>query len=126
MAERLRALVVEDSAAMRSFVTAALEAGGAYEVTEVPSGFEALRALPRGQFDLIVTDINMPDINGLELVRFVRESERHKKTPLVIISTDNRTADRERGMKLGADAYVVKPFTPDELLTVVRRVTHHE
>jgi two-component system chemotaxis response regulator CheY len=123
MAERLRALVVEDSAAMRSFVTAALEAGGRFDVTEVPSGFEALRTLPRGQFDLIVTDINMPDINGLELVRYVRDSERHKKTPLVIISTDNRTADRERGMKLGADAYVVKPFTPEELLSVVRRVT---
>ena len=104
---------------MRSFVTAALEQGGPFDVTPAQSGFEALRVLPRAQFDLIITDINMPDINGLELVRFVRESERHKQTPLVLISTDSRAADRERGMKLGADAYVVKPFEPHELMAVV-------
>jgi two-component system, chemotaxis family, chemotaxis protein CheY len=119
---RLRALVVEDSAAMRSFVTAALEQGGPYDVTTAQSGFEALRELPRAHFDLIITDINMPDINGLELVRFVRDSERHKATPLVLISTDNRATDRDRGMKLGADAYVVKPFEPQELMAVVERV----
>ena len=107
---------------MRSFVTAALEQGGPFDVTTAASGFEALRILPRAQFDLIITDINMPDINGLELVRFVRESERHKLTPLVLISTDSRASDRERGMKLGADAYVTKPFEPHELMAVVDRV----
>jgi two-component system chemotaxis response regulator CheY len=122
MSERLRVLVVEDSAAMRSFVTAALEQGGPFDVTTAQSGFEALRVLPRSQFDLIITDINMPDINGLELVRFVRESEKHKGTPLVLISTDSRAVDRERGMKLGADAYVVKPFEPQQLIDVVSRV----
>jgi two-component system chemotaxis response regulator CheY len=120
--ERRRALVVEDSAAMRSFVTAALEQDGAFDVTTCANGFEALRVLPRAHFDIIITDINMPDINGLELVRFVRESERHKQTPLVLISTDSRAADRERGMKLGADAYVVKPFEPQQLLEVVGKV----
>ena len=119
---RLRALVVEDSATMRSFVTAALEQGGPFDVTEASSGFEALRTLPRASFDVIITDINMPDINGLELVRFVRESERHKTTPLILISTDGREADRERGMKLGASAYVIKPFGPEDLIAVVRRV----
>jgi two-component system chemotaxis response regulator CheY len=64
----------------------------------------------------------MPDINGLELERYVRESERHARTPLVLISTDSRAADRERGLKLGADAYLTKPFEPEELLAVVRRV----
>jgi two-component system chemotaxis response regulator CheY len=120
--DRLRVLVVEDSAAMRSFVTAALEQGGPFDVVSASSGFEALRVLPRGQFDVIITDINMPDINGLELVRFVRDSERHKQTPLVLISTDSRAVDRERGLKLGANAYVVKPFEPPELLAVVERV----
>ena len=119
---RLRALVVEDSATMRSFVTAALEQGGPFDVTEASSGFEALRTLPRASFDVIITDINMPDINGLELVRFVRESERHKTTPHILISTDGREADRERGMKLGASAYVIKPFGPEDLIAVVRRV----
>src|SRR5258708_5283113 len=110
--DRLRVLVVEDSAAMRSFVTAALEQGGPFDVTTCGSGFGGRRALPRGPFALITTDINMPDINGLELVKFVRESERHRETPMVLISTDSRAADREGGMKLGADASLVKPFEP--------------
>jgi two-component system, chemotaxis family, chemotaxis protein CheY len=122
MADRPRVLIVEDSATMRGFVTAALETGGAFEVTQAKNGFEALKILPRSQYDLIITDINMPDINGLELVRFIRESEKHAKTPLVLISTDNRPADRDRGLKLGADAYLTKPFTPEELLATARRV----
>ena len=107
---------------MRGFVTAALEAAGPYAVTQAESGFVALKILPRGRYDLIITDINMPDINGLELVRFVRESEAHKTTPLIIISTDGREADRDRGMKLGANAYLTKPFSPEALLEVVRRL----
>jgi two-component system, chemotaxis family, chemotaxis protein CheY len=117
---RPRVLVVEDSATMRGFVTAALEAAGPYAVTQAESGFHALKILPRARYDLIITDINMPDINGLELVRFVRDSEAHKGTPLIIISTDGREADRDRGMKLGADAYLTKPFLPEQLLEVVR------
>jgi two-component system chemotaxis response regulator CheY len=119
---RARVLVVEDSATMRGFVTATFENGGAYEVIQASSGFEALKLLPRGQYDLVVSDINMPDINGLELVRFVRESEKHKGTPIILISTDNRPIDVERGMKLGADAYLCKPFEPTELLATARRV----
>ena len=117
---RQRVLVVEDSATMRGFVTAALEAAGPYAVTQAESGFHALKILPRNRYDLIITDINMPDINGLELVRFIRDSETHKKTPLVIISTDGREADRDRGMKLGANAYLTKPFSPEQLLEIVR------
>jgi two-component system chemotaxis response regulator CheY len=118
----LRVLVVEDSATMRRFVTATLESGGRFEVTQAKNGFEALKLLPRGQYDLVVSDINMPDINGLELVRFIRDSERHKDTPLILISTDNRPIDVERGMKLGADAYLCKPFPPEELLETAKRV----
>lgn len=121
-ASRPRVLVVEDSAAMRGLVTATLENGGAYEVTQAQSGFDALRRLPRSSFDLIITDINMPDINGLELVRFVRQSEQHRQTPMLIISTDGRETDRDRGLKLGANAYLVKPFQPLELLDTVKRL----
>jgi two-component system, chemotaxis family, chemotaxis protein CheY len=117
-----RVLIVEDSATMRGFVTAALESAGGFDVTQAGSGFEALKILPRSRYDLIITDINMPDINGLELVRFIRESETHKGTALLIISTDNRSVDRERGLKLGANDYLVKPFSAEELLTVTRRV----
>jgi two-component system chemotaxis response regulator CheY len=117
---RQRVLVVEDSATMRGFVNAALESAGPYTVTQAESGFHALKILPRSRYDLIITDINMPDINGLELVRFIRDSDVHKKTPLIIISTDGREADRDRGMKLGANAYLTKPFAPEQLLEIVR------
>ena len=108
---------------MRALIGAALEElGEKLEIDEAESGFAALRLLPRHSYDLIVTDINMPDINGLELVKFIRESERHKSTPLVLISTDSRPADVERGLKLGANAYLTKPFAPEELIATATRV----
>jgi two-component system chemotaxis response regulator CheY len=121
MVSTIRALVVEDSTTMRAFVVAALEHAG-FEVTQAKSGFEALKILPKERFNIIVTDVNMPDINGLELVRYVRNSPDHKATPLVIISTDGRERDRDRGMQLGATAYLVKPFKPEELASLARTV----
>ena len=116
-----RVLVVDDSPTMRAFVVAALESEG-FEVTAAKSGFEALKILPGASFHLIVTDVNMPDINGLELVRFVRQSQNHRGTPLIIISTDGRDKDRDRGMSLGASAYLVKPFKPEALIELARKV----
>jgi len=120
MPEAARVLLVEDSASMRAFAVAALEASG-FSVTPTSSGFEALKMLPRTRFDLIITDINMPDINGLELIRFARESAQHGKVPIVIISTDGGERDRDRGLRLGAAAYLVKPFAPEALVEVARR-----
>jgi two-component system chemotaxis response regulator CheY len=120
-----RILVVDDSAAMRAFIRAALEEAGVaglegeVEVVEATSGFNALRLLPRGPYDLVITDINMPDINGLELVKFVRESEHHKEVPLLIISTQSSEKDRDRGLALGADGFLAKPFKPEELREAV-------
>ncbi len=118
-----RILLVEDSAAMRAYVRAALEGtpelGSDGEIIEAASGFDALRLLPRAEYDLVITDINMPDINGLEVVRFVRKSERHRGIPLLIISTQSSERDRARGMALGADAFLAKPFTPEELRLAV-------
>ncbi len=111
-----RILIVEDSPTMRSLLASALEElEGVVKIAEVASGFEALRQLPREAFDLIVTDINMPDINGLELVSFVKRSDAYRSIPLVIISTEGAERDREKGLGLGADAYLVKPFDPEEL-----------
>ena len=114
-------LIVEDSPTMRALLTAALEGlDTPVKVTEAESGFEALRQLPRNSYDLIVTDINMPDINGLELISFVRNNSSYRTIPLVIVSTVGSERDREKGVGLGADAYLVKPFEPDELRDVVR------
>jgi len=107
---------------MRAFVTATLESAGGFEVVEARNGFEALRLLPRGPYHLIITDINMPDINGLEMIRYVRSSQQHRETPLLIISTEGSDRDRERGLALGASDYLVKPFDPATLVGVVRRL----
>src|SRR5580658_4882385 len=121
-----RVLVVEDSASTRAFVRATLEdeafaaSVGGCEVTEATSGFDAMRLLPRANYNLIITDINMADINGLELIHFIRKSEHHRTTPLVIISTQNTERDIERGLALGANAYLPKPFTVAELRDRVR------
>lgn len=112
-------LVVEDSAAMRSFIASTLEEIDGVTVTEAESGFEALKELPRRNYHVIITDINMPDINGLELIRFIRENDRHKETPLIIVSTESSQRDRERGLALGANAYLVKPFSPSALKEMV-------
>ena len=118
-----RILIVEDSSTMRAVLTSALEElDVAIKVTEAESGFEALRLLPRESFDLIVTDINMPDINGLELVSFVRSNATYRKIPLVIVSTEGSERDRDKGVGLGADAYLVKPFEPEALRDVVREL----
>jgi two-component system chemotaxis response regulator CheY len=114
-----RILIVEDSATMRSLLASALtDLGTSVEITEAASGFEALRLLPREPFDLILTDINMPDINGLELLSFVKGNAAYREIPLIIVSTEGSERDREKGLGLGADAYLVKPFEPDDLRRV--------
>jgi two-component system chemotaxis response regulator CheY len=115
-----RILVVEDSGAMRALIGAALdELGEKLEIDEAESGFAALRLLPRQSYDLIVTDINMPDINGLELVSFVKKDPRYRNTKLLIVSTEGSERDRDKGLALGASAYLVKPFAADELRRLV-------
>ena len=91
-------------------------------MSEAASGFDALRLLPRGPYDLVISDINMPDINGLELVQFMRKSEQHRTTPILLISTQSSERDRVRGLRLGADGYLAKPFGAAALMNDVSRL----
>ena len=114
-----RILIVEDSATVRTLLASTLEElEPPVKVIEASNGFEALRVLPRESVDLVITDINMPEINGLELVSFVKGNAQYRDIPLVIVSTEGSDKDREKGMQLGADAYVVKPFEPEALRDV--------
>lgn len=113
-------LVVEDSATTRAMIRAVLEDAGDFEIVEAATGFEALKRLPTQNFDLVITDINMPDINGLELISFMRGDQRFKLIPLLIVSTEKSEEDKKRGMTLGANAYITKPFKAKELQDVVR------
>lgn len=107
--ERKSVLIVEDSDVMRAFLVAALE-GQSVDVVEAPTGFEALKLLPHHTFSAIVTDINMPDINGLELIAFIKKHPGFQNIPIMVISTERSEEDRRRAMALGAADYLVKPF----------------
>ena len=114
-------LIVEDSKAIRSLMRVALEEAGDFFAVEVTNGFEALRTLPSRTFDLIITDINMPDINGLELISFVKSNPAYQNIPLIIVTTEKTEEDKKRGMALGAAAYIVKPFRKEDFVSVVQR-----
>lgn len=116
-------LIVEDSSTTRSLIRTVIEdMGDDFFTHEASSGFEALKMLPQERFDLIITDINMPDINGLELINFVKNDPRYKHIPLIIVTTERSVEDRERGIALGASAYITKPFKPEELQEVITKI----
>ena len=108
---------------MRAFLRAALESNGlSEEIVEAKSGFEALRILPRERFDFAFVDINMPDIHGLEVIRLMRASDAHTHTPILVVSSEASPRDLERGLTLGADGWLKKPFTPEGLVAAIREI----
>ena len=117
----VKILIVEDSSTTRAMITSTVEVIDGLEIFESNSGFEALKLLPHHSFDMIITDINMPDINGLELVSFVKKNKNYKHIPLIIITTEGSKRDKEKGLSLGADEYLVKPFNPEELQRLVKK-----
>lgn len=114
-------LIVEDSRSIRSIIRVAVEEAGDYFAVEANNGFEALKTLPTRPFDLIITDINMPDINGLELISFVKSNPAYKDIPLIIVSTEKSDEDKRRGMALGAFGYIEKPFRKEDLVAMIRQ-----
>ena len=121
----MKVLVVEDSSSMRAYLTTILESGSEsyeLEIVEAARGFEALKTLPHHRFDAILTDINMPDINGLELVSFLKNHPVYKNIPIMVISTESTDEDRKRAAALGAEEYLVKPFETDDLIEKLRRL----
>jgi two-component system, chemotaxis family, chemotaxis protein CheY len=117
-----KVLVVEDSSTMRSLIVTTVEDLMGFETVEVKNGIEALKVLPTQTFDLIITDINMPNINGLEVVKFVKENPRYKAIPMIIVSTEQGEKEIQKGLALGASEYVTKPFHPDNLKKVIQKV----
>ena len=114
-----KVLIVEDSPVMRGMLETLVDTLGDVEVEAVENGLEALRVLPMTEFSLIITDINMPNINGLELISFIRQSPKHQDTPIIVVSTESAEKDRDKGMSLGASAYLTKPFNESELINLV-------
>ena len=117
-----RVLVVDDSQATREFIGGSVEDFVPdSEVDYASSGLEALKLIPGGDYALIFTDINMPDINGLELIRFIRANPLFKDVPVIVISTEATAADRDRAMQLGGTDYLTKPVTTDQVAASCRK-----
>ena len=119
-------LIVEDSATTRALIRAVIEDMGDFSTVEAGSGFEALKLLPTQEFHLVITDVNMPDINGLELIHFIKSNPRYGNIPLIIVSTERSEEDKKRGMALGAMAYITKPFKAHELQAVIKQALLQE
>ena len=115
-------LVVEDSPMMRQLLVFALARIKQLTVTEAEDGVDGLRKLAQGKFDLIITDINMPIMDGLKLVQRIRSDETHKDVPIIIITTEGSQEDRQRAMALGATAYITKPIQAPQVIAKVKEL----
>jgi two-component system, chemotaxis family, chemotaxis protein CheY len=111
-------LVAEDSTIMRMFLVMNMRRMLRVNITEVENGREALVKLMNGKFDLLLTDMNMPEMGGAELVRFVRNGLK-SDMPIVIVTTMGESKDRDLGMRLGANAYLTKPVDVKELIKTI-------
>ncbi len=119
---KFRCLVVEDSPTMRQLVVFALKRVPELEIVEASDGVDALKKLPGQKFDLVLTDINMPIMDGLKLVSMVRKDENHKEIPIVIITTEGAQEDRQRALALGANAYITKPIQAPQVINTVKEL----
>jgi len=114
-------LVVDDSASMRQMIKFTLSNAG-YKVIEAVDGLDAMEKLKGHPVHMIIADLNMPNIDGIELIRKVRTHEGHKFTPIIVLTTESRTLLKEEGKAAGATGWIVKPFTQSQLLLVIKRV----
>ena len=122
MSAEYSCLVVEDSPMMRQLLVLALSRVRNLRVTEADDGVDGLRKLAGGKFDIILTDINMPVMDGLKLVKRVRTDDSLKAIPIVIITTEGAEEDRQRALALGANAYITKPIQAPQVIAKVKEL----
>jgi two-component system chemotaxis response regulator CheY len=111
-------LVVDDSSMMRMTISKALESAG-YNVLVANDGYIGLTKLDETQVDLIISDLNMPNINGLEFIEKCKQKPQYKFVPIVMLTTESQSEMIEKGRKLGIKAWIVKPFDPEKLIKAV-------
>jgi len=115
-------LTVDDSRMMREMLLMVLQGAG-FNVVQAEDGIDGLEALPRANPDIIITDINMPKLDGYGFIEGVRRDERYRATPILVLSTESSQEKKSRAREAGATGWIVKPFQADTLLDVVRRVS---
>jgi two-component system chemotaxis response regulator CheY len=115
-------LIVEDSPTMRQLIVFALKRIRGLNIVEAGDGVDGLKKLSATKFDMILTDINMPIMDGLKLVSLVRSDPNYASVPIVIITTEGANEDKERAIALGANAYITKPIQTTQILDVAKRL----
>ena len=113
-------LVVDDSPTIRRMVRAALSPLDGATFTEAGSGLRAIEVLGMEPVQMVVLDLNMPDMHGLDVIRFLRSHDRYRDLPVIVLTTRGDETSRQAALKAGASAYLTKPFTPSMLLSSVR------
>ncbi|MDD2320361.1 MAG: response regulator [Geobacteraceae bacterium] len=113
-------LIIEDSPTMRQLIAFALKRLQGVRIVEAHDGVDGLKKLSSEKFDLILTDINMPVMDGLKLVSLVRNDANYRTTPIVVITTEGAKEDRERALSLGANDYITKPIQANKILDLAR------
>ena len=116
-----RVLAVDDSLTIRQLIRVALTRGG-YEVVEAEDGAKGLQKASAETFDLVLSDINMPGMTGLEMLRSLRKLEQYKFTPIVLVTTESQAEKKLEGKTAGATGWIVKPFEPEQLLALVNKI----
>ncbi len=116
-----RVLVVDDSAAIRQSISFVLDQGG-YEVVEAQDGLDGLDKLAGDNVQLIITDVNMPNLDGIGFIRKVRENPAHRFVPIIVLTTESQNSKMQEGKEAGATGWIVKPFSAEKLLSVVKKV----
>ncbi len=114
-------LTVDDSATIRQMISFTLKDAG-YEVIEAIDGNDALAKLNGSSMHMLISDVNMPNMNGIELVRQVRANSAYKFIPIIMLTTESQDSKKQEGKMAGATGWIVKPFKPDQLLAVVKKV----
>lgn len=114
-------LAVDDSASMRQMVSFTLKGAG-YEVVEAVDGVQALNTARTRKFNLVITDVNMPNMDGISLIKELRALPNYKFTPLLMLTTESSPEKKQQGKAAGATGWIVKPFNPDQLLGTVKKV----
>lgn len=114
-------LAVDDSASMRQMVTFTLKGAG-YDVTDACDGQVALDEAKKQQFDVVVSDVNMPVMDGITLIRELRKLPQYKSTPMLMLTTESSGGKKMEGKEAGATGWIVKPFNPEQLLKTIQRV----
>jgi two-component system, chemotaxis family, chemotaxis protein CheY len=114
-------ITVDDASTMRRLVSFTLKGAG-HNVLEAADGVEALKVVKENRVDLVLTDLNMPNMDGIELTRQLRAQDSYKSTPILLLTTESEVSKKQAGKAAGATGWIVKPFTPEQLLALINRV----